>query len=105
MKERLLASGFSLLPFVFALAELFIDLKAGFLRVRKGDRLELLRRAEAGNDFAHRLFARRAIRERFGRQRTVQSEFPAADLAVAVTQFVFVKRHELNFDFRLADVQ
>ena len=89
-----------LLPLVFALAEFFIDLEAGFLRVREGDRLELLRRAEAGDDFAHRLFARRAMRERLGRQRPVQGEFPAADLAVAFAQFVFVKWHELKFEFR-----
>jgi hypothetical protein len=72
-----------LLPLVFALAEFFIDLKAGLLRVREGDRLELVRRAEAGDDFAHRLFTRRTMREWLGRQRPVQGELPAADLAVA----------------------
>jgi hypothetical protein len=82
------------LPFVFALAEFFIDLEAGFLGVREGDRLELVRRTEIGNDFAHRLPARGAVRERLGRKRTVQGELPAANLAVAFAQFVFVKRHQ-----------
>ena len=83
------------MPLIFALAEFFIDLEAGFLGVREGNGLELVRRTEIGNDFAHRLFARRTIRERLGRERTVQREFPAADLAVAFAQFVFVKRHKL----------
>ena len=101
---RLLTSDFCpawSLPFVFALAEFFIDLKAGFLRVREGDRFGFLRGTEIGNDFAHRLFARRTIRQRLGRERTVQGEFPAADLAVAFAQFIFVNRHGLilNFNF------
>lgn len=81
------------LPLIFAFAKSFIDLEAGLFRVRDGERLELVRRTEIGKDFAHRLFARRTIRERLGRERTVQGEFPAADLAVAFAQFVFVEGH------------
>jgi hypothetical protein len=33
--------------------------------------------------------------ERLGGQRPVQSEFPAADFAVAIAEFVFVKGHVL----------
>ena len=83
-----------LLSFVFALAEALIDLEAGLLRVRDGERLKLVRRAEAGNDLAHRLFARRAFGQRLGGQRAVQRERPAAHLALAVADFVFVKRHK-----------
>ncbi len=86
-----------LLFFIFALAEPFIDLETGLLRVRHRQRLELVRRTEVGKDFAHRFFAGRAMRERLGRERTVQREFPAADLAVALAQLVFVKRHKINF--------
>jgi hypothetical protein len=90
-----------LLPLVFTFAEAFIDLEASILRVRDRQRLELVRRGESGNDFAHRLLARRTIRERLGRQRTVQRELPAAHLAVAFAQFVFVNGHESNFQFQL----
>ena len=81
------------LPFVFSFSKSFIDLETVFLGVGDGKRFEFLRRAESGDDFAHRLLAGRAIRERLGRQRPVQGEFPAADLAVAFAQFVFVKWH------------
>jgi hypothetical protein len=89
-----------LLPLIFALADLLEHGEAGFFRVRDGERLELVRRTETGKDFAHRLFARRTIRERLGRKRAVQGEFSAAHLAVAFAQFVFVKRHEMNLVFR-----
>lgn len=69
-------------------------MEAGLLRVRDGQGLELVRRTEGGDDLAHRLLARRAVRERLGRERPVQGEFPAADLAVALAQFVFVKWHK-----------
>ena len=98
-------SPFCSLPFVFALADFFEDGEPGLFRVRDGERLELVRRTEIGKDFAHRLAARGTIRERFGRERTVQREFPAADFAVAFAKFVFVKRHEMNFDFRLPNVE
>lgn len=84
-----------LLPLVFALADFFEHGEPGLFCVRDGQRLEFVRRTETGKNFAHRLFARRTIRERLGRERTVQGEFPAADLAVAFAQFVFVKGHEI----------
>src|SRR5208282_536252 len=83
----------ALLPFVFALADLFKHGETGLFRVGDGQRLELVRRIEGGNDFAHRLFARRTMRQRLGRKRPAQREFPAAYLAVAFAQLVFVKRH------------
>ena len=83
------------LPFVFAFAEALIDLEARLLGVGDGERLEFVRRTEIGKDLAHRLLARRTIRERLGRERPVQREFPAADLAVAFAQFVFVMWHNL----------
>lgn len=81
------------LSFVFALAEAFINFETGFLRVGDGKRLELVRRAEGRENLAHRLFARRTFRQWFGRKRAVQRERPATDLALALADFVFVKRH------------
>ena len=81
------------LPLVFTLAETLEHSEPGLLGVRNGQRLELVRRIEGGNDFAHRLFARRTMRQRFGRKWPAQREFPAADLAAALAQFVFVKGH------------
>ena len=72
-----------LLPLVLALADLFEHGKPGLFGVRNGQRLELVRRIEGGNDLAHRLFARRAMRQRFGRERPAQRELPAAHLALA----------------------
>ena len=97
-----MAAGGNLLPLVFALAEAFIDLESGFLCVRDGQRLELVRRAEAGDDLAHRLLARRAFRQRRGGQRAVQRECPAARLALALANFVFVKRHKFQINSSLA---
>jgi hypothetical protein len=91
-----------LLPLIFALADFFEHGETGLFRVRDGQRLKLVWRTEIGKDFEHRLFACRTICERLGRKWTVQREFPAADLAVAFTQFVFVERHELNFKFCLS---
>ena len=81
------------LSLVFALADFFKHGEPGLFRVGDGERLELVRRIEGGNDFAHRLFARRTMRQRPGRKRPAQREFPAADLAAALAQFVFVKGH------------
>ena len=89
------------LSLVFALADFFKHGEPGLFRVGDGERLELVRRIEGGNDLAHRLFARRTMRQRLGRQRAAQGELAAAHLAVAFAQFVFVKRHEMNFDSRL----
>jgi len=85
------------LPLIFALVHFFEHGEPGVFRAGK---IVSFQRIEFGKDFAHRLFARGAIRERLGRERTVQGEFPAADLAVAFAQFVFVKRHEMNFKVR-----
>ena len=85
-----------LLPFVFAFAHLFEHGEAGFLRVGDGERLELFRRTERGENLAHRLLARRAIRQRLGGQWAVQGEFSTAHLAVTFAQFVFVNRHSTN---------
>ena len=82
------------LSLVFALADFFKHGEPGLFRVGDGERLELVRRIEGGNDFAHRLFARRTMRQRLGRKRTVQSEFATAHLAVTFAQFVFVKGHK-----------
>jgi hypothetical protein len=81
------------LPFVFALADFFQHGEPGLFRVRDGQRLELVRRIEGGNDFAHRLFARRTMRQRLGRERPAQGELAAANHAVAFAKLVFVKRH------------
>src|SRR5437763_1806364 len=79
-----------LLPLVLSFAQTLEDGKPGLLRVRDGQRLEFHGRSEPGNNFAHGLFARRAIRQRLGRERPMQGEFSAAHLAVAVSLFVFV---------------
>ena len=81
------------LPFVFALADFFQHGEPGLFSVGDGERLELVRRIEGGNDFAHRLFARRTMDQRLGRERPSQGEFSTADPAVAFAQLVFVKRH------------
>ena len=90
----------NLLSLVFALADLFEHGEPRLLGVRNGQRLELVRRIEGGNDFAHRLFARRTMRQRLGRKRPAQGELSAADLAAAFAQLVFVKGHEMNFRVR-----
>jgi hypothetical protein len=82
------------LPFIFALADFLENGETRLFRIRKGDRLELLRGTETGNDFTNRFFARGAIRQRLGRKRTVQGEFPATHLAIAFAQFIFVNRHK-----------
>jgi hypothetical protein len=90
------------LPLIFALVHFLEHGEPGVFCARG---FISLQRVERGKDFAHRLLARRTIRERLGRKRTVQGEFPAADLAVAFAQFVFVKRHKMNFDFQLPNVE
>ena len=94
-----------LLAFVLALADLFKHRKSGLFGVGNGHRLEFGWRIEAGNDFAHPLFAGWTICERSGRQRPAQREPSATDLAVAFAQLVFVKRHETNFDCGLPIVE
>jgi len=78
---------------IFALAQPFEHGKSGLFGVGDGQRLELVRRAESGKDFAHGLFAGRAFRQLGRAQRPAQGEPPAAHLALAFTQLVFVKRH------------
>jgi hypothetical protein len=87
---------------VFTLAEFF---EHGEARVFRARNVAAFERIERGKDFAHRLAARRTICERLGRERTVQREFSAADLAAAFAQFIFVKRHGMNFDFQLLNVE
>jgi hypothetical protein len=55
-----------------------------------------VRCAEAGNDLAYRFFARGTLRQFRRAQPPTQREFPAAHLAVAFAQFVFVKRHKIK---------
>lgn len=93
------------LPFIFAFADLFEHGEPGLFGVRNGQRLELGRRVETGNDFAHRLFAGRAFGQLRRAQRPAQREPPAAHLALASTQLVLVKRHTSNFDCRLPIVE
>src|SRR6185437_4561997 len=70
--------------------------KPSLLGVRDGQRLEFYRGIETGDYLPHRLLARRTIRQRRGRKRPPQGEFPAAHLAIAFTEFVFVNRHSQN---------
>ena len=81
------------LPFVFTLAETLENAEARLFGVGGGERFELGGRAEPGDDFANRLFARGTMRKRLGGQWPVQSEFATANLAVTFAQFVFVERH------------
>jgi len=87
------ATGSLLLIFTFA--EPFEHGEPGFFGVGDGERLELVRRAESGKDFAHRLFASRTFRQLRRAQRPAQGELAAAHLALALAQLVFVKRHEM----------
>jgi len=82
-----------LLPLIFALVEAFEHGKAGFFGIRDGERLEFMRGGEARNDFAHRLFAGRAIGQGFGREGAVQGKLAAAGPALALAEFVFVEGH------------
>ena len=84
------------LPLVFALFDFFEDGKARFFGIRNGQRLELVRRAEAGNNFANGLFARRALGQFRRAQGPLQRELAAADRASALAQFIFVKWHQNN---------
>jgi hypothetical protein len=93
------------LSFILALADFFEHGESGLFGVRNGQRLELMRRVEAGDDFAHRLFARRTFGQFWRAQRPPQREPSAAHLALAFTQLVLVKRHDSNFDFQLLIVE
>ena len=85
-----------LLLFEFAFADAFKDGEAGFFGVANGEGFEFLRRAEIGNDFADGFATERALFERRAADWAVQSEFAAANFAVAIDQFVFVERHLLQ---------
>ena len=79
-----------LLPFIFALAELFINLESGLLG---GGDAEFFGGAKEGKDFAHRLFAGGTFGQFLGIDGAAQGKFAAADLAIPVTEFVFVNWH------------
>src|SRR5262245_49408263 len=83
-------SALRLLPLVFALADAFEDGEAGFLGIGNRKRPQRVKRRK---DFANRLFASGALGQRRGGDRPTQNEFAAADLAVALTEFVFVQWH------------
>ena len=86
----------NLLLLIFTLAEPFEHGEPGLFGVRDGQRLELVRRIEGGNDLAHRLFAGRTFRQLRRAQRPAQGELTAAHLAFAFAQLVFVKRHDFD---------
>ena len=75
------------------LAEALVNLESQLLGVGDGQRLELHRLTEIGDDLAHRFLAGWAMGERLGRQWPAQGEFAPAHLAVAFAEFVFVKGH------------
>lgn len=82
-----------LLPFVLPFAYALEHGEARLFGVRDGQRLEFHWRIERGNDLPHGLFARRAMRQRFGGEGSPQGEFSPAHFAVAFAEFVFVERH------------
>jgi hypothetical protein len=81
------------LPLVFPLVDALENGKPGFLGVSDGKWLELYRRIKSGKDFAHGFFARRTVGQRLGGERSPQGELPAAHLAIAFAEFVFVDGH------------
>ena len=93
------------MPFVFAFPELFKDGEAGLFGVGNGEGLELVRRAEGGNDLAHGSFARGTFGQFRRTQRAPEGERPAASLALAFAQFIFVKRHSCNFRRQARNVE
>ena len=94
-----------LLPFVFAFFDFFEDGKTGLFSIRNRERLELMRRAESRDDLADGLFACGTARQLGGAQRPLQGELPAASLAVAFAQFIFVQWHQLNVQCVSRDVE
>ena len=83
----------TLLLFVFALAEALQHGEARLFCVGNGERFEFAGRCERGNDFAHRLFARRTPGQFRRAQRPAQRELPTANCAITFAEFVLVKRH------------
>src|ERR1044071_1827513 len=81
------------LPLVLALAQPFENGEPCFFGVGNGDRFQFRWRIEAGDDLAYRLFAGRTLGQWGRAQGPPQSELAAADLALAVAQFVFVDGH------------
>src|SRR5271165_2653433 len=79
-----------LLPFVFALAEFFINLEPGFLGGGDGNPAG---RIEQGEHFADGFFAGGAMGQLAGAQGAAQGELAAAHLAITGAQFVFVEWH------------
>ena len=85
------------LPLVFTLANFFKHSEACLFCVRNGKRLQLVRRAEAGNNLAHGLPATRALRQLRRAQWPPKGEPPSAYFALSPAQFVFIERHKFNF--------
>ena len=88
------------LLFIFALAQTLEHGEARLLGVGNGERLELDRRIKGRDELAHRAAADGTDFQRRRMEGAPQGELPAADLAFAFTQLVFVKGHGTNFDFR-----
>jgi hypothetical protein len=88
-----------LLPFVFAFAELFEDGESGFFGVGDGQRLEFVRGAKGGDNFAHRFFARRTPGQLRRGQWASEREMASTGLALAFSQLIFIKRHGIIFRF------
>jgi hypothetical protein len=84
------------LAFVFAFAEAFVDLEAGFFGVGDGEGLEFVGGGEAGDDFADGLFAGGAFLQGRGAEGAVEGEGAAAHFAASFAEFVFVERHNLS---------
>ena len=82
-----------LLAFIFAFADALQNREAVLLSVGYGKGSG---RIEAGPHLANRFFAGRAFRQRGGGEWATEGELAAADFAVTLTEFVFVKRHCLD---------
>ena len=82
------------LPLVLTLVHPLEDREPGLLGIRGGEGLEVMRGAETGDHLADRLLAGRARGEFRRGDRAPEGELATAGGAVAVTQFVFVQRHE-----------
>ena len=77
----------NLLLLVLALAQALQHGKPGLFRVGNRERLELVRRRECGDHFAHRLFARRTPGQFRSAQRPAQRELPTANCAITFAEF------------------